>query len=257
MTQPPRTFDVERDLGYRDLIVSGCSFTNNFNPEHVHTWPYYLRDLGGFEQVWDGSCAGAGNNHIARSIVTGIELGEFDPAETLVVVMWSGYDRDDLLVDPVVVDRSQPDHYSYTDSVSLGMTGGLLGDSNLIVNVENLKKIKNLPSRALENYVVIQSLAGYLDAHGIKYVFTEFSTPGQMKDTNFDPVPHLPTKLQQPFIKLVRDLTPNLGDWALPGIKQNKHGDGYHPDADQHLTWCRQVLLPYIPPSTSGLGTHL
>jgi hypothetical protein len=95
----------------------------------------------------------------------------------------------------------------------------------------------------------MQSLAGYLNAHGFRYVFTEFSTAGQMKDTNFDPVPYLPTKLQQPFVELVRDLTPNLGDWALPEIKQNKHGDGYHPDADQHLTWCRQVLLPYILPS--------
>jgi len=250
MTQPPRTFGVERNLGYRDLIVSGCSFTKNCNPEHVHAWPYYLRDLGGFEKVWDGSCPGAGNNHIARSIVTGIELGDFDPAATLVVVMWSGYDRDDLLVDPKVLNSSQPDHYSYVNNVSLGMTGGLLGDGNLIVNIENLKKIKNLPSRALENYIIMQSLAGYLDARGVGYVFTEFSTPGRMKDTNFDPVPHLPTKLQQPFVELVRDLTPNLGDWALPEIEKNKESDGYHPDADQHLSWCRQVLLPYILPST-------
>jgi hypothetical protein len=226
MTPPPRTFDAERDLGYRNLIV------------------------GGFEQVWDGSCAGAGNNHIARSIVTGIELGDFDPAETLVVVMWSGYDRDDFLVSPEAVNRSQPDHYCYTNNVLLGMTGGLLGDGNLIINIENLKKIKNQPSRALENYIIMQSLAGYLDAHGFRYVFTEFSTPGRMKDTNFDPVLHLPTKLQQPFIELVRDLTPNLGDWALPELNQNKESDGYHPDADHHLSWCRQVLLPYILPST-------
>jgi len=254
MTRPPRTFDVERNLGYRNLIVSGCSFTNNFDPEHVHTWPYYLRDLGGFEQVWDGSCSGAGNNHIARSIVTGIELGDFDPAHTLVVVMWSGYDRDDFLVDPRLVDQKNlktapQDYFNYTDDVAIGMTGGLLGDGNLIVSIENIKKIKSPQSRALENYIIMQSLAGYLDARGFPYVFTEFSTPGQMKDTNFDPVPHLPTKLQQPFVRLVRDLTPNLGDWALPELehyKQNKGGDGYHPDADQHLTWCRQVLLPYI-----------
>jgi len=251
MTQPHRTFDVERNLGYRNLIVSGCSFTNNFNPEHVHTWPYYLRDLGGFGQVWDGSCSGAGNNHIARSIVTGIELGDFDPAHTLVVVMWSGYDRDDFLVDPRLVNqknlKTTPQNYfNYTGDVAIGMTGGLLGDGNLIVNIENIKKIKNSASRALENYIIMQSLAGYLDARNFKYVFTEFSTPGQMKDTNFDLVPYLLPKLQQPFVDLVRNLSPNLGDWALPEIKQNKHGDGYHPDADQHLTWTRSVLLPYL-----------
>ena len=134
------------------------------------------------------------------------------------------------------------------------MTGGLLGDGNLIVNIENIKKIKNQASRALENYILIQSLAGYLDARGFQYVFTEFSTPGQMKDTNFDPVPYLPIKLRQPFINLLRCLTPNLGDWSLPELehyKKNKGGDGYHPDADQHLSWCRQVMLPYILLSTS------
>lgn len=250
MTPPPRTFNTERTLSYRDLIVSGCSFTNNFNPEHVHTWPYYLRDLGGFEQVWDGSCAGAGNNHIARSIVSLIELGDFDPSQTLVVVMWSGYDRDDFLVDPQALNSAQPDHYSYANNVALGMTGGLLGDSNLLVNIENIKKIKNPASRALENYIIIQSLAQYLTAGGFRYVFTEFSTPGLMKDTNFDPCPHLPAKLQQTFLRLVRDLAPNLGDWALPELNHDKGGDGYHPDADQHLSWCRQVLLPYILPST-------
>jgi hypothetical protein len=253
MIEPPRTFNVECALGYRNLIVSGCSFTNNFNTQHVHTWPYYLRDLGGFEQVWDGSCAGAGNNHIARSVITCIELGDFDPADTLVVVMWSGYDRDDFLVSSEVVSRSQPDHYSYADNVSLGMTGGLLGDSNLIVNIENVKKIKNLPSRALENYIIMKSLAGYLDACRVRYVFTEFSTPGQMKDTNFDPVPHLATKLQQPFVDLVRGLTPNLGDWALPELKQNKESDGYHPDADQHLSWTRSVLLPYLTANLNAI----
>ena len=69
MIEPPRSFDVECDLGYQNLIVSGCSFTKNFNKNCVHTWPYYLRDLGGFKNVWDSSCPGAGNNHIARSII--------------------------------------------------------------------------------------------------------------------------------------------------------------------------------------------
>jgi len=254
MIAPPRCFDVERRLGYQNLVVSGCSFTNNFNPQHVHTWPYYLRDLGGFQQVWDGSCSGAGNNHIARSIVAGIELGDFDPADTLVVVMWSGYDRDDFLVDPKVVDQSNlttapQDYFNYTNEVALGMTGGLLGAGNLLVGLENIKKIKNPQSRALENYIVIQSLAGYLDSRNYRYVFTEFSTPGTMQDTNFDPVAHLPQKLQQPFTKLVRSLTPNLGDWSLPELayyKEHKGGDGYHPDSDQHLSWTRSVLLPYL-----------
>lgn len=254
MIEPPCSFDVECDLGYQNLIVSGCSFTNNFNKECVHTWPYYLRDLGGFSKVWDGSCPGAGNNHIAKSIITCIELGDFNPVDTLVVVMWSGYDRDDFLVDPKIVDQKDlktapHEYFNYTDDVAVGMIGGLVGSSNLLINISNIKKIKSPYSRALENYILMQSLAGYLDAHNFKYVFTEFSTPGKMRDGNFNPVQYLPQKLQQPFSNLVRTVIPNLGDWALPELnyyKENKGGDGYHPDSDHHLSWTRSVLLPYL-----------
>lgn len=254
MTPPPRTFNVECDLGYKNLVVSGCSFTKHHNPLHVHTWPYYLRDLGGFDQVWDLSCSGAGNKHINRSVIFTLECEPIPAKDTLVVVMWSGYDRDDFMVDPKAVDNinlstSPQDYYNYTDNVSLGLTGGLVGSSNLLVNIENIKKIKNFHSRALDNYISIQSLAYYLKARGFKYVFTEFSSPGQMTDTNFDPVTYLPSPLKSTFQQLVRDLHPNLGDYAKPYLEQNKKnkgGDGYHPDAEQHLDWCREILLPYL-----------
>lgn len=241
---PPKTFAVEHELGFCNLVVGGCSFTNNFDTEHIHAWPFYLRDLGGFADVYDTSCPGAGNSHIHRSIITCIDTNDLDADNTLVVVMWSGYDRDDFIVDPRSCDKRSPDHYAYTDHASLGFTGGLLGDSNLLVNVEPIKKIKSNASRSLENYIAIRSLSTYLQAQGFKHVFCEFSTPGQMKDNNFDPAVYLPQSLQVPFVNMVRELAPNLGDWAIPDLKNTQ--DGYHPDAEHHLAWTRSVLLPFI-----------
>ena len=244
---PPKTFAVERNLGYQNLIVGGCSFTHNFLKDHIHTWPYYLRDLGGFNCVYDTSCPGAGNNHIQRSIINCIDENNLSAANSLVVVMWSGYDRDDFLVDPKTCNtQDELNNYFYNKQVSLGLTGGLLGDSNLLVSVENIKKIKNHASRALENYIAIRSLETFLKAQNFQFAFCEFSTPGHMKDTNFDPVPLLSKNLQKTFSTLVRTIKPNLGDWALSTIQRN-NGDGYHPDADHHLTWTRNVLLPVLP----------
>jgi hypothetical protein len=239
---PPRTFETSQYLGYKNLIVGGCSFTYNHNQQHVHTWPYYLRDLGGFENIYDTSCPGVGNNHIHRSIVTLIDTTNIVPIDTLVVVMWSGYDRDDYLVDPRAVVAGHPNQYSYTDNVSLGITGGELGDPNVVVNLDNIKKIKNYHSRALENYIAIQSLYSYLTCYGFKCVFTEFSDPGTMRDSNFDPVPVLPSNMSEKFVKLTRQITPTLGKWALPTLD----GDVYHPNPNHQLSWTKEVLLPYL-----------
>jgi hypothetical protein len=240
---PPKTFAIEKDLGYRNLVVSGCSFTHNFDNNHIHTWPYYLRDLGGFQQVYNLSCPGAGNNHIHRSVISCIDSNDLSSTDTLIVIMWSGYDRDDFLISSQYCEASdQLNSYSYNKDVMLGMTGGFLGHSNMLISLENVKKIKSAASIALENYIAIRSTQTYLEAKRFKYMFCEFSTPGAMRDTNFDPVPYLPTALQKIFVDSVRSLTPNLGDWSIPILD----GDGYHPNADQHLSWTSQVLLPAL-----------
>lgn len=242
-----REFAVEQNLGMKNLLVSGCSFTKNVSSNSIDTWPYYLRDLGGFENVYDCSWPGCGNYHIHNSIINAIETEpDLTPDNTVVVVMWSGYDRDDFVIDPRSLSRSA---FLFNKEVGSGYTGGLLGSSNLMVNIENIKKIKSPQSRALENYMLMQSLAGYITARGFKYVFTEFSTPGKMLDANIDPVLYLPQPLQQRFIDLVRNLSPNIGDWSLPELnhyRDNKEGDGYHPHPKQHLDWTRSVLLPYL-----------
>jgi len=94
----PKQFNTEIDLGYKNLIVSGCSFTRNFRNMVTTSWPHYLRDLGGFSYVTDLALSGAGNYHIATSMQWYLENNTVDINDTLIIVMWSGNDRDDEIV---------------------------------------------------------------------------------------------------------------------------------------------------------------
>jgi hypothetical protein len=241
----PRTFTPEINFGYSNLLVSGSSFTYNNSNKHVVSWPYYLRDLGGFQQVLDCSCPGAGNKHIHDSIILAIENDlSITPKNTFVAIMWTGYDKDDFIVDPATVKSHAQDRYQYTDQASLGMTGGLVGSSNLIISVENIKKTKSYHSRAIDSYLSIIGLENYLQAKQFKFVFVECSTPGTKRDTNFEINDYLNSQQSQSIKSLLRTIQPNLGDYAEKNIANSV--DGYHPTADDQLGWTREVLLPYL-----------
>ena len=79
----------------KTLVVSGCSFTNNY---HFQTWPRHLPEIDKDIRLHDVSFPGAGNNYIAESIIQTILRENLDPAETLVIVMWSGVSRKDIVV---------------------------------------------------------------------------------------------------------------------------------------------------------------
>lgn len=236
MTQ---TLDPIENFGFKNLLVSGCSFTVS---EDGHpAWPFFLRQLGSFENLIDCACNGAGNYHIHHSTIWELEnRPDLTPENTLVVIMWSGYDRDDVIVDPRSIDKSHGCQYQYSDQAWLAITGGDGGNSNTIVPLTTLGKIKNLSSRSIDNFILISSLYHYLTAKKFKFVFTEFYTPVPGQDTNFEPTQFL-GQLNQSFTDLVRTLKPNLGDYSNVLNSPTRH-----PTQEQHLAWCKDVLIPYL-----------
>jgi hypothetical protein len=233
-SHPPMT-----DFGFKNLLVSGCSFTHSL--DYCPTWATFLKQLGSFENLIDCSCPGAGNFHIHHSTIWKIENDpELTPENTFVAVMWSGYDRDDMIVDPISIDPATGCDYKYSDHASLALSGGVSGTGNTIVSLENIKKIKNLTSRSIDNYILISGLYHYLLAKKFKFVFLEFSTPLSKYDFNFEPTTYL-GNLGDSFEKYVRKVKPNLGDYAdVKSLPTN------HPQAEHHLAWCRDVLIPYL-----------
>ena len=81
---------------FKKLVVSGCSFTHN-NHHDKCAWANLLADWSGMTIV-NLATPGAGNEHIANSLILYLEKNKLDPSNTLVMAMWSGIDRNDLIV---------------------------------------------------------------------------------------------------------------------------------------------------------------
>lgn len=239
-----KQFNTEYNFGIKNLIVSGCSFTYNNHETAAVSWPYYLRDIGGFQEVLDCSLPGAGNYHISNSLQWAIEIDRPDPTNSLVIVMWSGNDRDDYVC-PEKNSRPYPFKFNYTDNVISGFNSTQTGDGGNTKNgLLDLSKTKTLESRAIENYLCISSLWNFLQNKGYKFLFLDYldrSLPSRTED--FDIKDYLPSSIKTKLDSMITPvMTPH--NWA---IKYNLlTDDDFHPSADGHLNWTREVLLPKL-----------
>lgn len=242
-----KAFDPITNLGFKNLLVSGCSFTYNNSEQHACTWPYYLKDFGQFESVLDCSLPGAGNKHIHDSIIHSVEQYKIDPAETLVIVVWSGNDRDDFIVDSLALN-SYPFRFNYTADVSAGITGGAHKDNKGNTNntlADATKQVKSAKSRAIENYIHISGLYHYLSNYNFKFVFLEyrdFSLPAT--DLNFDIRNILPSNLVENLNRMITKPNENFYRYCL--INNLLTDDNYHPTPAGHLEWTRTILFPML-----------
>jgi hypothetical protein len=245
--QVKRTFDPEVKLGFDNLVVSGCSFTHQFM-ETSTSWPYYLKDLAGFDELFSCALSGAGNYHISQSVIWTIENLKPDPAKTLVAVMWSGYDRDDDILDASAIDQEFPWAYRYTDTVYSGMTGGS-DAQNSWSNVKmfffrDLAKLKSKESRAVENSIWMISLKRYLDALGYQSVFMHYldrTLPSRTNDFRIDNL------LPKPISDTLKSITDAVQDPYSFCLKRSLLSeDDFHPTPDGYLSWTREVLIPHL-----------
>lgn len=80
----------------QNLVVNGCSFTS-LNRDYK-SWSEYVADELNVTTYKNLGMGGAGNHYIAQGTIDYLEHADLDPAETLVLVMWSGPSRKDKLV---------------------------------------------------------------------------------------------------------------------------------------------------------------
>lgn len=240
-----RQFENITNLKYKNLIVSGCSFTYNNSEDSSVTWPYYLRDLGNIDQVYDCSLPGAGNYHICHSTIWALENYNFDIDNTIVIVMWSGNNRDDLIVSSDQLN-CYPMNFNFTKNASSGISGGNHKDSRGNVPIINdLTRLKSLESRSIENYLYITTLYNYMIQKQYKFLFLNYldqTAPNRGND--FEISEFLSNKLLSRYKSYFTKDIENLYKFS---IKRNLLGDDdFHPSPDAHLMWAREILLPYI-----------
>ena len=240
--KPIHNFYVE------NLIVSGCSFTHNHSDSIMLTWPYFLRDFGGFKNVLDCSIPGAGNSHISDSLIWCIENEQPVPENSLVIVMWSGCDRDDFICPAPFIRPKTLSWFKYTENVMSGTTGGSHDTTRTNTTIGDTFKqftsIKTHESRAIENYLHIVKTWHYLNNKGYKFVFLSFLDSAlPSKTLHFDIKKYLPNDI----VKDINNMMLNVTDPYTWAVTNSLLGDdNYHPTAESHLTWTRDILLPKL-----------
>jgi hypothetical protein len=243
----PKQFHVERDFGYKNLIVSGCSFTYNNADSVAVTWPYYLRDIGNFDEVYDCSLPGAGNTHIKNSIISCLDnnphlLGD----QSLLLVCWSGNNRDDHIVSPKALGE-YPFEYYYADGASLALSGGADGNGNLKDDtiISKLRICKDTKSRAWENYIAIRSLYTYLSYMQIKFVFFEYRDHNlPARDRSFDLTKYLESHTKKLYNDMIHKWSTDIYSYSIR--RDMLMGDDFHPNPDAHLSYTKEILVPEL-----------
>jgi hypothetical protein len=250
----PKTLDTIQNLGFMNLIVSGCSFTHNgvikgtytHNDYQQVSWPYWLRDLGGFDLVLDTSMGGAGNYHISHSLQWAIEMEPPDVNKSLVIVMWSGNDRDDYICPTSNISDHYQVKFNYNSTVGTGLTGGSALESvgNTYNGLKQLALTKTHESRAIENYLYIRGMWSFLTAAGYKFIFLKWLDPSlPSRSLEFDIKKYLPVLLQKKLDSMILDIT----DPYTYALKNDLlRDDDLHPSSDGHLNWAKQVLFPKL-----------
>lgn len=241
-----KEFDSITDLGFKNLVVSGCSFTHTLSSKVPTTWPYYFRDLATFQEVFSCAVPGAGNYFISQSVIWGLETNKLPPDQTLVVVMWSGHDREDGIFSSNAIDNDSNFVYHFTNNVSHGMTGGSSrnGDGNTRwFGYRDIHKFKSFESRAVENAIWKIQLKRYLDACGYQSIFVDFLDPAVPNRTNnFDIVKFLPDTIKETYSSIM-DPVQDIYSFCLKRMLLSN--DDFHPSPDGNLAWTREILIPY------------
>jgi hypothetical protein len=240
-----RKFDVVHDLGYKNLIVGGCSFTYNNHDHHSCTWPYYLRDYGNFQNVFDFSMVGGGNTHTFNALIYGLEKDRSIIQDSLIIIQIAGNDRDDYIIDTNEINE-YPFKYFYDTSSVVGITGGQ-GIANFKRKdpIKEIKNMKNFQCRSIENFVKISALNSYflsLNARSMFFEYRDYNLPG--RDQNFDLKKYLPTEIVKRYQSIVSELPLNFYKFCV--LNNLLEDDDFHPSIEGHRQWTLHYLLPYL-----------
>ena len=230
----PAAFDCEYSTMYKKLLVNGCSFTWNNSETECCSWPYYLRDLVNFDKVFDCSQSGAGTNHIFNSTVNAIETHGLIPEEVLVIIVWSGLTRTDVIAETSVTKNYHSmSNYNFTESFStLSIFNSTPGNSELDKLSNQYKRNISVDAQIYESAIKIIALKNYLENKKFNFVFAQYQdlTPE---------IKVLPIILQEKLNTCFDNLS-SIGSYST-----EFESDG-HPTPNSYLNWTRSQLIPYL-----------
>jgi hypothetical protein len=236
-------WDIDYIPYFKNVLVNGCSFTFNNSDTDCCTWPYYLAETVGldFNQVYDCSQSGAGSNHVLYSTINEIETNKnLSPEFTLVIVMWSGLARVDVIGKQDITKKWHTmSNYHFDDKLATLSLFRERGTEK--TNIEKLCKlyfdIVGPTEQIYQSCLNIIALKNYLENKNFKFVFTSW----QNSDLELSMVDN---QLSNQVKSLLNNNLIFLGDWATE--KDMLIPNDGHPNSEAHVHWTRQQLIPSL-----------
>jgi hypothetical protein len=237
----------------KNFIAGGCSFTCNASDD----WPSIIAQK--YNPAWHRNLArgGAGNYYIAESVIHCLNTEKFDPKETLVIIMWSGYSRLDLQVTEQFFKMLE--HYRYKTEIwknhyvfSGGELGGWQNDLLLGNVFKSLYAVTNheiLANQTLNHMLRTQL---YLEHHGYNYKFLSFINYWQNTKELIS--------RQDYSLKIFNNLLYDeilKANWIFNNDKKDCFyefakerglllGDNFHPNNQAHKEFAHECIIPHI-----------
>lgn len=162
----------------KNLIINGCSFTDDRNDD---TWASILAKKYPKINYYNIASGAAGNDYICDSTINFLEEQNFDPSDTVVLIMWSGTGRKDLKVsgewwyhlnEQYTIGRNHNDKHYYVFSGGLNNSWTTTNITRKIFNW--LYKLSDPTTLCQANLMNFINLENYLKVHKYQYKFTSY-----------------------------------------------------------------------------------
>jgi hypothetical protein len=242
---------------YKNLVVSGCSFTHEPNNEwYPFAWPSMLAETTGMK-VYNFAIPGAGNNHIAKSIILFLEKNKLPIEETFVLPMWSHPCRIDFITHKQLscFKNSYPFTYDYDDYNELVLDGhwwNIRAPKPVHKMLIEYSKFQSDESLALNSWLNMNYLSSYLTAKKYSYFYTSYISYNYPYQNNNEAVLfNYVDTLSKIGLSLNKTEWLDFQDYDHYGDYCAKNDfcdtDGFHPKYPQaQESWVYQKLIPQL-----------
>jgi hypothetical protein len=247
----------------KHLVISGCSFSARKLYLPWQPWPELLNDHLATETFTNLAHPGAGNSYISTSVIQHLLTANLNPADTLVVIMWSGVTRKDLIVPAeLYLSLTNYEFRKHVSGLHIVMSGGIIGSwrSHSIAKMmfDNLYKTSDNSTMALESLFHIMNTKNFLDSHGYKYAFMSYvnywgNTLGQVSPNgDFN----LPCAIPRSSSQLLKEIGLET-KWIWADGNKNcfyeyakgrdlLRQDNFHPNEDANSSFLSEIILPQL-----------
>jgi len=159
----------------KNLVVNGCSFTQG------KSWAHYVNSSLTPSTYKNLAQGGAGNFYIANSTIDYLASAQLNPAETIVVIMWSGTGRKDIRLSGewyyhlkqgyrCCISNSPDEYYLFSG----GLTNSWITNSSTKQIFEWAYKLADPVSLCKDSLSYIVNLESYLKANQYQYRFAGY-----------------------------------------------------------------------------------